>query len=65
VPLKKRRLVNGTELIFKKPGEGSEEESDDEGPVPLPPQEEEVTAAVSAGEHQVVGATRITIIEDD
>jgi hypothetical protein len=62
VPLKKRRLVNGTELVFKRPGEASEEESDGEGPLP-PPQDEE--AITLAEERPVIEATRITIVEDD
>jgi len=34
--LKKRRVVNGKELVFRKPGEESDEESDqeDQGPQP-------------------------------
>jgi hypothetical protein len=65
VPLKKRRLVNGTELVFKKPGEASEEESDDEGPLAPPQEEEATTTAASAERHPVVETSRITIVEDD
>lgn len=62
VPLKKRRLVNGAELVFKKPGEASDEESDGGGPLP-PPQDGEAT--ILAEERPVIEATRITIVEDD
>jgi hypothetical protein len=30
IPIKKRRLVNGEELIFKRPGEGIDGDSDEE-----------------------------------
>lgn len=30
MPLKKRRLVNGKELVFRKPGEETDEDEDDE-----------------------------------
>ena len=55
--------MNGTELVFKKPREASEEESDEEGP--LPPSQEGVTNVVSTQEHQLVETTRITIVDDD
>ena len=55
--------MNGTELVFKKPGEASEEESDGEGPLPLL-REEEATAVWT--EQRLAGdSTRITIVEDD
>jgi hypothetical protein len=34
-PLKKRRLVNGTELVFKRPGEDSDDD-DEGGAGPMP-----------------------------
>lgn len=30
IPIKKRRLVNGKELLFKRPGEGIDSDSDEE-----------------------------------
>lgn len=64
VPIKKRRLVSGRELVFRKPGEesdGSEGEEDDAqdkivGPEPPTPVEE-----IS----QHVETARLTIHEDD
>ena len=34
IPLKKRRLVNGQELVFKRPGEDESDEEGDVGPLP-------------------------------
>ena len=34
IPLKKRRLVNGQELLFKRPGEEDSDEEGDVGPMP-------------------------------
>ena len=34
IPLKKRRLVNGQELVFKRPGEDESDEEGDVGPMP-------------------------------
>ncbi|KIL66242.1 hypothetical protein M378DRAFT_161106 [Amanita muscaria Koide BX008] len=61
VPIKKRRLVSGRELVFRKPGEesdGSEGEEEDKivGPEPPTPVEEIP---------QHVEAARLTIHEDD
>ncbi|KIP04870.1 hypothetical protein PHLGIDRAFT_129251 [Phlebiopsis gigantea 11061_1 CR5-6] len=66
VPLKKRRLVNGQELVFRRPGEESDDDEDgrdDVGPVPsisynsVPT---EVDAPVP-----IVEASRIVIHEED
>ncbi|KAM5531654.1 hypothetical protein V8D89_014706 [Ganoderma adspersum] len=64
-PLKKRRLVSGKELVFRRPGEegSEEEEEDDVGPMPA-------TSTFASSDSDttlvpVVDAPRITIIEDD
>jgi len=69
LPIKKRRLVNGKELVFKKPGEGSDnDESDgergrsetrDDVPPPNP------SGIQDLGSPVVVETGRITIVEDD
>ena len=70
VPLKKRRLVNGAEMVFRRPGEESSDE-DDEGPGPAPPQftpdDDSVDNSTSAdlSSIPVVDAPRIIIHEDD
>ncbi|KAI0335029.1 DUF1168-domain-containing protein [Cubamyces sp. BRFM 1775] len=69
VPLKKRRLVSGKELVFRRPGEeGSDEEEDDEdvGPMPQATNEDANASSTSnAPPVPVVDAPRITIIEED
>lgn len=40
-PIKKRRLVNGKEMVFKKRDEGSEDEEDEPGPAAPAPKVEE------------------------
>ncbi|CDO69201.1 hypothetical protein BN946_scf185042.g103 [Trametes cinnabarina] len=69
VPLKKRRLVNGKELVFRRPGEeSSEEEEDDDDVAPMPQDSDKSTVAPSASDAPpvpVVDAPRITIIEED
>ena len=62
-PLKKRRLVNGQELVFKKPGEESDEE-EDVGPQ-LPTAEQEGNEELQAIPAAPVVENKITIIEDD
>lgn len=63
IPIKKRRLVNGQELVFRRPGEESDDEdhNEDVGPMPEAPapqaQEEASSAAIAEG-------NRITIHED-
>lgn len=67
VPLKKRRLVNGQELVFRKPGEDSEDDEyqqQDIGPAPPIHHDsgENVSDEIAV---PIVDATRITIHEDD
>lgn len=62
-PIKKRRLVNGQELVFRKPGEESDGEDEDEevGPqAPPPTTEPEIPPEVP----QILDAPRITIHDD-
>ncbi|KAI0665959.1 hypothetical protein C8Q78DRAFT_1083524 [Trametes maxima] len=64
VPLKKRRLVNGKELVFRRPGEeGSDEDEEEVGP--MPQAAGEAPAVSEESPVPVVDAPRITIIEDD
>ena len=62
--MKKRRLVSGRELVFRLPGEESDEEDEEPitGPEPLETgdQAEETTAAP-----QHVEVSRLVIHEDD
>ncbi|CCM03587.1 uncharacterized protein FIBRA_05724 [Fibroporia radiculosa] len=67
VPLKKRRLVSGKELIFRKPGDESDEGSEDDigpaPPVPAGPDHDDTpTDTPPVG---VIDAPRITIHEED
>ncbi|THH20404.1 hypothetical protein EW146_g949 [Bondarzewia mesenterica] len=65
VPLKKRRLVSGKELVFRRPGEESDGEGEDG---PMPASEEEVGSQVEPnGEWApaVMDAPKIIIHEDD
>ncbi|EIW82924.1 DUF1168-domain-containing protein [Coniophora puteana RWD-64-598 SS2] len=66
VPLKKRRLVNGKELVFRRPGEDSEEE-DEHGPsVSLSADAENVEDILQLANVPVaVEERRITIHEDE
>ena len=64
VPFKKRRLVNGKELVFRRPGE-EDEEDEDEDVGPEPAQAADVPTTTDATPVPVVDAPRITIIEDD
>ena len=66
-PLKKKRLVNGAVVTFRKPGDASGEESDEEaddvGPTPAP----EIATQEAAQDvvaPQAEGA-KLTIIEDE
>ncbi|KAI0368274.1 DUF1168-domain-containing protein [Pilatotrama ljubarskyi] len=69
VPLKKRRLVNGRELVFRRPGEeeSDEEDEDDVGPMPQESNQEGPGASQASDTQPVpiVDAPRITIIEED
>lgn len=62
-PVKKRRLINGAELVFKKPGDASDDGTDEEGPVPAKQEEEAPT--VTENQHRLVETSRITIVEDN
>ncbi|KAG7452759.1 uncharacterized protein BT62DRAFT_1070483 [Guyanagaster necrorhizus] len=64
VPIKKRRLVNGKELVFRKPGKDSDEDSDDTGPVPER-EPQDVSQDVPLSLPQVLDGPKITIHEDD
>jgi hypothetical protein len=70
--LKKRRVVNGKELVFRKPGEESEEEEEDEegrqdeeetGPQPAPTRHEHEPA--SPPNVMISETPTIVIHEDD
>ncbi|KAK0459476.1 DUF1168-domain-containing protein [Desarmillaria tabescens] len=64
VPIKKRRLVNGKELVFRRPGEGSDEENEDTEPVPgREPQD--VPQDVPSNLPPVLDEPKIMIHEDD
>ncbi|KAI0743932.1 hypothetical protein C8Q80DRAFT_1272556 [Daedaleopsis nitida] len=62
-PFKKRRLVSGKEMVFRRPGEedSDEEEGDDVGPMP----NANISTTDDASAVPIVDAQRITIIEDD
>lgn len=67
-PLKKRRLVNGQELVFKRPGEEEDEDGSggegDVGPVPTASKDGSSTLPDMQAV-PVVEAQRIIIHEDD
>jgi hypothetical protein len=68
VPLKKRRLVNGAEITFKRPGEESDEEDEDIGPQPTSDQadrEESRDAVEHTGNTPLAEAHQIIIHEDN
>ncbi|KZT72062.1 DUF1168-domain-containing protein [Daedalea quercina L-15889] len=67
VPLKKRRLISGKELVFKRPGEESDEDDEDDiGPVPAESAADAEQAPTGDASHlPVVDAPRITIHEED
>ncbi|TCD69816.1 hypothetical protein EIP91_006129 [Steccherinum ochraceum] len=65
-PLKKRRLVNGQELVFKRRGADSDDEDDeDEGPGPSLPPTSILDAVDAIQVAPVIDTPRITIHEDD
>lgn len=67
MPLKKRRLVSGRELVFRRPGEEDSDE-DDDGVGPMPQQGSDASNMFSVSDVPpvpIVDASRITIIEDD
>lgn len=64
-PLKKRRLVNGQELVFRRPGEESDEDEDEAvGPQPNVSQSNN-PAPEQPSAVPVVEAQRIVIHEED
>jgi len=69
VSLKKRRLVNGKEIVFRRPGdEGSADEGEDEsGPEPETADPPDQSASADVGHAQVreISEPRIIIHEDD
>ncbi|KAF5370865.1 hypothetical protein D9758_001990 [Tetrapyrgos nigripes] len=65
VPFKKRRLVNGKELVFRALGEEDEEEKDDDGPQPAPSLSVVEVEQKSQTETEGASQPRITIHEDD
>lgn len=63
-PLKKRRLVNGQELVFKRPGEESGDEDDDDAAIgPQEPQQSNIPEPEPVP--AAIVENKITIIEDD
>lgn len=66
-PLKKRRLVNGQELVFRRPGEESDEEDEDQGdvgPMPNASRHDDATSDQPPAV-PIVDAQRIVIHEED
>jgi hypothetical protein len=64
-PLKKRRMVNGKELVFRKPGEESEDEEDNEAEHGPAPAMSEPTPIVEDAPTASVQPNNIIIHEDD
>ncbi|KAJ7084435.1 DUF1168-domain-containing protein [Mycena belliarum] len=66
-PIKKRRVVNGAELVFRKPGEGSESENEDDAGPQVVPVVASSTAEpeISLDTPRILEEPRITIHEDD
>ena len=63
VPLKKRRLVNGEEIVFRRPGDASDDEEDSQEPsVQVPPQPVQVEEQPRA---PVLDEPKVTIIDED
>jgi len=68
IPIKKRRLVNGKELVYRKPGEGSGDDENDEEQLDQPDTVDdfrERTSNTIVETFPVLNAPRITIHEDD
>ena len=68
LPLKKRRLVNGKELVFRRPGDSSDEDSDANEAATGQPDgslRPSSPALVSKDAPVVLETSRITIHEDD
>lgn len=64
-PLKKRRLVSGKELVFRRPGEEGSDEEDEDNVGPMPAASTFASADPDVVAIPVVDGPRITIIEDD
>ena len=68
LPLKKRRLVNGKELIFRRPGDGSDEDLDANQEATGQPDgtlRQSSPTLVSKDTPAVIETSRITIQEDN
>jgi len=65
VPLKKRRLVSGKELVFRRPGEDSDESEDEVGPAPLESPNSAEPAPAEQPAVPIIDAPRIIIHEED
>ena len=65
LPLKKRRLVNGKELIFRRPGDNSDEDTEEATGQPDSSLRESSLTLVSKDTPVVLETSRITIQEDD
>jgi len=64
-PLKKRRLVNGSELVFRKPGEEDEEDGDGDEVGPQPMIEQPSDEAVAADAQLALAESNMVIHDDD
>ena len=64
-PFKKRRLVSGKELVFRRPGEDEDSDEDGEDVGPMPSVSGATDALADAPPIPVIDAPRITIHEDD
>lgn len=65
LPLKKRRLVNGMELVFRRPGDSSDEDLDTEEHTGQPDSSLRQSSPTSLDAPAVLETSRITIQEDD
>ncbi|KAG6819584.1 hypothetical protein H0H93_010510 [Arthromyces matolae] len=63
-PIKKRRLVNGQEIIFRQPGEDSDEEDGTIGPIRPVDHEDSQGSSNAAALQTVAELPKITFIED-
>ncbi|KAJ7703141.1 hypothetical protein B0H17DRAFT_1041909 [Mycena rosella] len=64
-PIKKRRLVNGTALVFRKPGEESDGEEDTVEPPPVVGSSTAAEPETPVEMPRILDGPRITIHEDD
>jgi len=65
IPIKKRRLVNGEELVFKRPGEGIDGDSDEEIHSGRQIADAPQTADLPFDAPPVLEPARITIVEEE